>query len=68
MIDVKVNNISVTFKVDTDAEVTAISETTLQTMGQLEVSMTDKKQCGPNFVPLDLRGSLTVTISEAAQM
>ena len=61
MTDVKVNNISVTFKVDTGAEVTAISESTLQTLGQLEVSMPGKKLCGPNGVLLDLRGSLTVT-------
>ena len=68
MTDVKVNNTSVTFKVDAGAEVTAISESTLHTWGQLEVSMPDKKLCGPNGVPLDLRVSLTVTISEAAQM
>ena len=64
MTDVKVNNISVTFKVDTDGEVTAISENTLQTLDQLEVSMPDKKLCGPNGVPLDLGGSLTVTLSQ----
>ena len=64
MTDVKVNNISVTFKVDTSAEVTAVSESTLQTLGQLEVSMPDKKLCGPNGVLLDLRGSLTVTLSQ----
>ena len=52
---------------DTGAEVTAVSESTLQTLGKLEVSMPDKKLCGPNGVLLDLRGSLTVT-SEAAQM
>ena len=49
---------------DTGAEVTAVSESTLQTLGQLEVSMTDKKLCGPNGVLLDLRGSLTVTLSQ----
>ena len=49
---------------DTGAEVTAVSESTLQTLGQLEVSMPDKKLCGPNGVPLDLRGSLTVTLSQ----
>ena len=64
MTDVKVDNISVTFKLDTGAQVTAISESTLQTLGQLEVSMPDKKLCGPNDVPLDLRGSLTVTLSQ----
>ena len=46
MTDVKVNNISVTFKVDTGAEVTAVSESILKTLGQLEVSMLDKKLCG----------------------
>ena len=51
MTDVKVNNISVTFKVDTGAEVMAISESTLQTLGQLEVRMPDKKLCRPNDVP-----------------
>ena len=50
---------------DIGAEVTAISGSILQTLGQLEVSMPDKKLCGPNGVPLDLRGSLTV---KAAQM
>ena len=64
MTDVRVNNISVTFKVDTGAEVTAVSESTPQTLGQLEVSMSDKKLCGPNGVPLDLRGRLTVTLSQ----
>ena len=64
MTNVKVNIIAVTFKVDTDAEVTTISEDTLQTLGQLEVNMPDKKLCGPNGVPLALRGSLTVPLSQ----
>ena len=49
---------------DTGAEVTAVSEITLQTLGQLEVCMPDKKLCGPNGVLLDLRGSLTVPLSQ----
>ena len=49
---------------DTGPEVTAVSESTLQTLGQLEVSMPDKKLCGPNGVLLDLRGSLRVTLSQ----
>ena len=64
MMDVKVNIIAVTFKVDTDAEVTTISEDTLQTLGQLEVNMPDKKLCGLNGVLLALRGSLTVPLSQ----
>ena len=42
------NNVSVTFKVDTGAEVTAISEDTLKTLGTLEVKEPTKKLCGPN--------------------
>ena len=42
----------------------AVSESTLQILGQLEVSMPDKKLCGPNGVPLDLRGSLTATLCQ----
>ena len=63
MTEVKVNSIAVTFKVDTGAEVTAISEDTLQTLGQLKVNKPDKKLCGPNGVPLALRGSLTLRSS-----
>ena len=64
MTDVKVNNTSVTFKVDKRAEVMTISESILQILGQVEVSMPDKKPCGSNGVLLDLRGSLTVTLSQ----
>ena len=67
MTDVRVNNISVTLKIKwtyVGAEVTAVSESTPQTLGQLEVSMPDKKLCGPNGYPLDLRGRLTVTLSQ----
>ena len=47
MTDVKVNNFAVTIKVATAAEVAAISEDTLQTLGQLEVNKPDKNLCGP---------------------
>ena len=65
MTDVKVNNISVTFKVDTGAEVTAVSESTLQTLGQLEASMPDKKLCGSARLEEKPHSNF---ISEAAQM
>ena len=65
MTDVRVKNISVTFKwTYVGAEVTAVSESTPLTLGQLEVSIPDKKLCGPNGYPLDLRGRLTVTLSQ----
>ena len=62
--DVKVNNVTVTFKVDTGAEVTAISEETLKTLGSSLVTKPNKKLCGPNGQPLSLIGSLTVTMSQ----
>ena len=62
--DVKVNNVTVTFKVDTGAEVTAISEETLTTLGSPQVTNPNKKLCGPNGQPLSLIGSLTVTMSQ----
>ena len=46
------------------SEVTAVSESTPLTLRQLEVSMSDNKLCGPNSVPLDLIGRLTVTLSQ----
>ena len=58
--DVKVNGVAVTFKVDTGAAVTAISVD----FGQLEVKKPGKKMCGLNSVPLALKGSLTVTLSQ----
>ena len=67
---VKVNNVSVTFKVDTEAEIAAISEDTLQVLDSPELKETIKKLCGPNGQTLDLIDSLTCSNhdSEAAQM
>ena len=63
--DVRVNNISVTFKVDIHRYRGNESLRKYpHTLGQLEVSMPDKKLCGLNGVPLDLRGRLTVTLSQ----
>ena len=62
--DVKVNDVSITFKVDTGAEVTAISEATLKVLDSPEVNKPTKKLCGPNGQPLHLIGSLTVTMSQ----
>ena len=62
--DVKVNDASITFKVDTVAKVTAISEATLKVLGSPEVNKPTKKFCGPNGQPLHLIGSLTATMSQ----
>ena len=62
--DVDVNNVTITFKVDTGAEVTAISEETLKVLGSPVTTTPTKKLCGPNGQPLSLIGSLTVTMSQ----
>ena len=65
MTDVRVNNISVTFKVDIRRyRGNGSLRKYPKTLGQLEVSMPEKKLCGPNGVLLDLRGRLTVTLSQ----
>ena len=55
------NNISVSFKVDTRAEVAAISKDT-QILGLPKVEEPIKKLHGPNRQSLDLIASLTVTM------
>ena len=62
--NVNVNNVTVSFKVDTGAEVTAISEETLKVLGSPVVAKPTRKLCGPNGQPLSLIGSLTVTMSQ----
>ena len=62
--DINVNNVTITFKVDTGAEVTAISKDTLRVLGSPEVTKPSKKLCGPNGQPLSIIGSLTVTMSQ----
>ena len=62
--DVDVNNVTITFKVDTGAEVTVISEETLKVLGSPVTTTPTKKLCGPNGQPLSLIGSLTVTMSQ----
>ena len=67
--DVRVNNISVTFKVDIrryrgNGSLRKYPTDFGSAGGQLEVIMPDKKLCGPNGIPLDLRGRLTVALSQ----
>ena len=70
MTGVQGNNVIVPFKMDTGAKVTAISEDTLQILGQLEISKPHKKLrmwpkwCAPR---LDEQPQRNI-ISEAAQM
>ena len=52
--NVNVNNVTVSFKVDTGAEVTAISEETLKVLGSPVVAKPTRKLCGPNGQPLSL--------------
>ena len=50
LIDVKVNNISIIFEVDTGAEITEVSESTPQTLRQLEVSACQTRNCVDQMV------------------
>ena len=51
------------FKLDTGAEVTAISEEALQMIGKLNLERPSKQLCGPDKKPLKVLGSFTADLS-----
>ena len=57
---VKVNDKEVVFKVDTGAEVTAISKDAYNAIGHFKLQRPGKILCGPNKQPLDIVGCSTV--------
>ena len=56
LISIKVNNIDVKFKLDTGAEVTAISEETFQLLNNCTLSYPEKNLYGPSRQPLEVLG------------
>ena len=56
LISIKVNNIDVKFKLDTGAEVTAISEETFQLLNNCTLSHPEKNLYGPSRQPLEVLG------------
>ena len=57
-----VNNNEVVFKVDTGAEVTAISKEVYDAIGQPRLHKPTKVLCGPSRQPLDVLGRITVQL------
>ena len=61
---VKVNRQQVTFKVDTRAEVTAMSEATWKSLKEVpRLSDAQRKLCGPDHRPLQVLGKATVALA-----
>ena len=59
-IRVKVNGKEVVFKIDTGAEVTAISKDVYKAIGHPKLQRPSKVLCGPNKQPLNVLGRITV--------
>jgi len=53
-----VNDSAVSFKLDTGAEVSTITEKSLELLGSPDLNHPVRKLCGPNHQPLAVRGSL----------
>ena len=65
-IQAMVNNNEVVFKVDTGAEVTAISKEVYDAIGQPRLTKPTKVLCGPSRQPLDVLGRTTVHLRVAS--
>ena len=61
--EIKVNDRPMSFKLDTGAEVTAISEGALSHLGQIQLHKPEKVLCGPDRKELDVVGCTTVTLA-----
>ena len=56
MADISVNGESMKFKVDTGAEVTAVTELALKQLGNVQLYPATKTLCGPDTEPLKVLG------------
>ena len=61
--EIKVNQSVMTFKLDTGAEVTALSEAALACLGEVKIHKPEKILCGPDRRPLDVIGCITATLA-----
>ena len=65
-VDIAVNGVFLTFKVDTGAEVTAISEQAYRTLGTIcKLEKTSKTLFGPTKVSLHVMGQMQATLRDA---
>ena len=64
-VEVLIENNPVTFKMDTGAEVTALSDTTFHSLKNPELQLKKLNQtlCGPNRSPLDVLGEVTLKLT-----
>ena len=64
-IEVLMENHPITFKVDTSAEVTALSDTTFHSLKNPELQLTKSNQthCGSNHSPHDMLGKATFKLT-----
>ena len=60
---ISVNQVNLHFKLDTGAEVTAISEKAYKALGSPKTTQPVKKLCGPTNKPLKVIGRLTVSMT-----
>ena len=58
---VTVNGREISFKLDTGAEVTVISDGALKALGESELQSSKKRLCGPDSNPLHVLGELSAT-------
>ena len=59
----KVNNLDVTFKIDTGAEVSAINEATFKKLLDVQLKKPTKSLYGPAMSPLDVLGQFTAKLT-----
>ena len=57
-----VNGVEISFKLDTGAEVTAITEKSVELLGSPQLNQPIRKLSGPNRQPLSVRGSLSANL------
>ena len=62
-VNFEINGQHMTFKLDTQAEVTVIPESNFTKLGNVKLSPVTKSLCGPDRKPLDVTGRLKATLS-----
>ena len=65
--DIKVNGELMKFKVDTGAEVTAVTKLALKQLGKVQLHPATKSLCGPDKKPLQVLGQTNVTLSHSGK-
>ena len=60
---IQINGQSVVFKLDTGAEVKAITQPTLTKLGNVQLHTAAKSLCGPDRKPLKVMGTLTTELA-----